>query len=293
MLADASCLPYALKLGEPNMKKRLAAAIAAAMLSVGVAHSADLYQPEPAPMLNAPEVTVQESSGWYLRGDAGYSFNRVRGAEFFQGSNSNMVDFSHTDLKDSFVLGGGVGYQINNYLRTDLTFDYLGKSDFRGGTNGFCGTVACSSEDRTSMRAYSLMANAYVDLGTYGYFTPYVGGGIGGSYVKWDKLRNTICDDPSAPGCYTTEHGDKGKWRLSYAIMAGTTVDITCNLKADIGYRYRYIVGGDMFGYADNGGPGRDKGISSHEARIGARYNFSGCDTPAAYEPEPAPLVYK
>jgi opacity protein-like surface antigen len=75
--------------------------------------------------------------------------------------------------------------------------------------------------------------------------------------------------------------------------MAGTSIDITCNLKADIGYRYRYIVGGDMFGYNENGGPGRDKGISSHEARIGARYNFGGCSTPPAYEPEPAPLVYK
>ncbi len=45
------------------------------------------------------------------------------------------------------------------------------------------------------MRAYSLLANAYVDLGTYGYITPYVGAGIGGTYVKWDKLRNTSCAD--------------------------------------------------------------------------------------------------
>jgi opacity protein-like surface antigen len=143
------------------------------------------------------------------------------------------------------------------------------------------------------MRAYSLLANAYVDLGTYGYITPYIGAGIGGSYVKWSKLRNTICDDPGVTGCYSTEHGGEGKWRLTYALMAGASIDITCNLKADVGYRYRHIVGGDMFGYVDNGGPGRDKGFDSHEARIGARYVFSGCDTPPAYEPEPQPLVYK
>ncbi|AYD02056.1 outer membrane protein [Neorhizobium sp. NCHU2750] len=275
------------------MKKRIAAALAAAMLSVGVAHSADLVEPQPAPLQDAPEITVQQSSGWYLRGDTGYSFNRIRGAEYFQGSNSNLVDFSHTDLKDSFILGGGVGYQINNYLRTDLTFDYLGKSDFKGGTSGYCGTVACTSDDRANMKAYTLMANAYVDLGTYGYFTPYVGAGIGGSYVKWSKLHNTICDDPSVPGCYTTDHDGKSKWRLSYAFMAGTSIDITCNLKADIGYRYRRILGGDMFGYEENGGPGRDKGFASHEARIGARYTFGGCQTPVAYEPPPALPVYK
>ncbi len=274
------------------MKKRLAATVAL-MLSAGVAHSADLYQPQPEPIMDAPEVTVTEASGWYLRGDAGYSFNHMRGADYYQGSNSNRVDFSHTDLKDSFVLGAGVGYQVNNYLRTDLTFDYLGKSDFRGGTSGFCGGVPCSSQDKADMRAYSLMANVYVDLGTYGYFTPYVGAGIGGSYVKWNKLRNTICDDPSVPGCYTTDHDGEGKWRFSYALMAGASIDITCNLKADIGYRYRRITSGDMFGYNLGGGPGRDKGFDSHEARVGARYMFGGCDAPPAYEPEPTPLVYK
>ncbi len=32
--------------------------------------------------------------------------------------------------------------------------------------------------------------------------------------------------------------------------MAGATIDVTCNLKADVGYRYRHVQGGDMFGYA-------------------------------------------
>jgi opacity protein-like surface antigen len=276
------------------MKKRFAVTMAL-VLSTGVAQAADLYQPQPQPMMDAPEVTIQEASGWYLRGDAGYSFNRLRGAEFFQGSNDSLVDFSDTDLKDSFILGAGVGYQINNYLRTDLTFDYMGKSDFRGSTTGFClnGVDTCTSSDRASLKAYSLMANVYVDLGTYAYFTPYVGAGIGASYVKWDKLRNRICDDPDVDGCYGSDHDGKGKWRATAAIMAGATVDITCNLKADVGYRFRYIDGGDMFGFASGGGPGKDKGIYSHEARLGARYLFNGCDTPVAYEPAPEPIVYK
>jgi opacity protein-like surface antigen len=281
-----------MKLGEPIMKKRLAATVAI-LLSAGLAHSADIYQPQPDPIMNAPEVTVQEASGWYLRGDAGYSFNRLRGAEFFQGGNESLVDFDDDDLKDSFILGAGIGYQVNNYLRTDLTFDYLGKSDFRGSTTGFCGGVVCTSNDRSSMRAYSVMANLYVDLGTYAYFTPYVGAGIGASYVKWDRLRNRICDDPAVGECYGDDHDGKGKWRVSAALMAGATVDVTCNIKADLGYRFRYIDGGDMFGFASGSGPGRDKGIYSHEARVGARYLFNGCDTPVAYEPVPEQIVYK
>jgi hypothetical protein len=50
-----------------------------------------------------------------------------------------------------------------------------------------------------------------------------------------------------------------------------------------------------MFGYAQNGGPGSDEGINLNEVRVGARYNFGGCQT-ATYMPPadipPAP-VYK
>lgn len=283
------------------MKKILSGAIAL-LLAATAAQAADIYQPEPVPM-DAPEVTVQSANGWYLRGDVGYSFTKLRGANFYQGgSSASEASFDRASLRDAFTLGAGVGYQVNNYLRTDVTFDYLFRSKFNGSTSGdgaaFGACVGpCTSSDRTSMTAYSLLANAYVDLGTYSYFTPYVGAGIGGTYVKWKDLQNTSCAD-NGSGCdATVTHGGKGSWRFTYALMAGASVDITCNLKADIGYRFRHIEGGNMFGYASNGGPGRDKGMYSHEARLGARYAFNGCDQMAEVD-EPAPIqmqpaVYK
>ncbi|MDP9838846.1 opacity protein-like surface antigen [Neorhizobium huautlense] len=283
------------------MKKILSGAVAL-LLATTAAHAADLYQPQqPIPLDAAPEVEIQQSSGgWYLRGDVGYSFNKLRGARFYQGGSAgNEVDFTSASIGDSALLGGGIGYQFNDHLRGDLTFDHMTKSSFKGSTTGTCGAAPgypCNSDDRSSFRAYSLMANLYVDLGTYAYFTPYVGAGFGASYVKWSKLRNTIvdCVDPTDPGCEYTEHSGKGKWRATAALMAGTSIDITCNLKADVGYRFRYIDGGNMFGFANAGGPGRDKGIYSHEARVGARYMFNNnCSEPASYEPEPAPIVYK
>ncbi|MCJ8519611.1 opacity protein-like surface antigen [Pseudorhizobium tarimense] len=279
------------------MRKSLLGA-AALVLLAGAAHSADIYQPEPLPsIMDAPEITVQEASGWYLRGDIGYSFNKSRGVEYFQGSNALLSDFDTASLKDSFLVGAGVGYQINNYLRTDLTFDYM-ESDFEGSTSGSGASFGacigpCTSTDRSTMRAYSLLANAYVDLGTYGYVTPYVGAGIGGTYVNWKNLRNTSCADDGSGCDDTVEHRGRGSWRFTYALMAGATVDITCALKADVGYRFRHVDGGDMFGFAENGGPGYDKGFYSHEARVGARYVFGGCDTPVSYEPPIEPIVYK
>lgn len=283
------------------MKKFLAGAVALA-LTAGSATSADLYQPQAAPLMDAPEVSVREASGWYLRGDAGYSFNELRGAKFRQGG-SYDADFRTAKIEDSGILGAGVGYQFNNYFRGDLTFDYMTRSDFRGSTTGggagigggAC-AITCTSSDRSSFSAYSLMANAYVDVATVGSVTGYVGAGLGASYVNWRTLRNTSCPDAGGACDQTFDHEGKGSWRLSYALMAGATIDITCDLKADIGYRYRRINGGDMFGLdIFGGGPGRDKGINSHEARLGARYIFGGCDVPqqASYEPPPPPMVYK
>ena len=78
--------------------------------------------------------------------------------------------------------------------------------------------------------------------------------------------------------------------------MAGAAVDLTCNLKADVGYRFRHVTKGDMFGFASNGGPGYDKGFYSHEARAGLRYSFSGCETATYIPPAEIPIeqpVYK
>lgn len=275
------------------MKKSLIGVVAVLMAGQH-AFAADVYQPAPAAFEAAPEIQVQEASGWYLRGDVGYSFNKARSFEFSRATGGTpaleTVHSSSTSMKDSFLVGAGVGYQINNYLRTDLTFDYMAKSNFRG-----TGPAAGGGTDdfRTSVRAYSLLANAYVDLGTYGRFTPYLGAGIGGAYVKWDNLK--LANSCGGADC---EWGGEGDWRFAYALMAGASIDVTCNLKADVGYRFRQIGSGEMFGIGSGGnsGNGRSKGITSHEVRVGGRYVFNGCDTAQYMPPADIPLqpaVYK
>jgi opacity protein-like surface antigen len=271
------------------MKTILIGAVAA-MLGGTAISAADLY--EPPPPVEQP-VEYVEASGWYLRGDVGYAATDLRGARFYQGPGRYMRDFDSADLDDTYALGVGVGYQVNNYLRTDLTLDYLGEADFEGSTTGACGVAAdCTSRDTAAISGWSLMANAYVDIGTYGAFTPYVGAGIGGTRVSWDKLRNTSCETGDPSNCDDSfDHSGRDKWRFTYALMAGTAIDLTCNLKADVGYRFRNVLGGDMFGYNANSGPGYDEGIYIHEARAGLRYSFGGCQE--AYIPPVEPAVYK
>ncbi len=285
------------------MKKLMWSALAAAMLGAS-AHAADLPQPD---VVQAPpaEVQVASVSGWYLRGDASYSIMRMRGAHYYitQDATGTVDDgtFGSTKLDNSASVGVGAGYQFNNYLRSDVTLDYTFRTTFNGSTQGGCGvSTACTSRDIAHLTMFSVLANAYVDLGTYGSVTPYVGAGLGATHVSWDGDNNTSCANSGA-GCDPTfQHEGRDSWRFTYALMAGASIDVTCNVKADIGYRYRHVNGGPMFGsiyYTGsqaNVGPGYDNGFDIHEVRGGLRYQFGngGCGEVAQVPPAPMP-VYK
>ncbi len=260
---------------------------------------ADLYEPVPVPEIQVEREVIHVSTGgWYIRGDVDYHFADIRGTNYTTypvglppvPNNS----FATADLKGSWSIGGGVGYQISDYFRVDVTGDYWAKADFTGSTTGVCGGLPCTSTDVSAMSAFLLLANAYVDLGTYHGITPYVGAGIGGAFVQWDDLRNTI-------GGVTTVHHGKFDWRFAAALMLGASYCLTENLDLDLGYRYTWLSGGRMFNYAVGAGPGRDEGFNVHEVRAGMRWRFGdhgprpGCreEQIITYQPEPIPPVYK
>jgi opacity protein-like surface antigen len=259
------------------------------------AAAADLYEP---PVVPAPVYQPVQTGGWYIRGDVDYHWSKLRGADYvtFPGpgcgtcTGAGSQDFLSTDLKGSWSLGGGVGYNINRYLRTDVTVDYWGKSKFHGITGGTtCGGGGAGCENnRSAYTAWLLMANAYADLGTWHGVTPYIGAGIGGAHIKWDNM----VDD--AGGL----NRGSSNWRFAYALMAGASYCLTNNIDLDLGYRFTHVEGGKMFELNPNVGPGFDKGMNVHEVRAGLRYNFGGsnrdgCGEQMAYvPPEPAP-VYK
>lgn len=288
------------------MKATLFAGIAAAAVvaaATGTAIAADALPPiVEAPYYEPPAVyePVSASSGWYLRGDVGYAWNKSRGVDFFQGgSSAAYVPFASSKLRGGYSIGGGVGYKTSGRMRFDATLDYFGKTKFRGSTtgggstSGAC-TVTCTSTDLSDFTALSLLANAYVDLYTHGRFSFYAGAGIGGTHVKWDGLSNTSCPDGGGTCDPTVWHGGESSWRFTYALMAGTTIKINCALDADVGYRYRNVRGGKMFNYAVGGGPGYDRGFQSHEVRGGLRYTFGGCEEPPVEPPVyTPPPVYK
>lgn len=273
---------------------KFAGGVAFAALAAGVAFpaaAADIMEP---PVVEAAPVEPiayepADFGGWYIRGDIDWHKTKVRGTEYITyGPPPGTAEFTKTELKGAMSLGAGIGYQVNKYFRTDLTGDYWFKSDFKGSTSGICsGGVPCVSKDSSSYSALLLLANAYVDLGTYHGITPYVGAGIGGANIKWGDLKNVTPDGE------TTHKGSKS-WRFAYAVMAGASYCLTDRVKLDAGYRFSRIEGGRMFEFANGAGPGFDRGFNTHEVRAGLRYQFGGrseCQEPVEVAYEAPPVV--
>ncbi|MEZ5812496.1 MAG: outer membrane beta-barrel protein [Rhizobiaceae bacterium] len=243
----------------------------------------------------APEfVPVEVGNGWYLRGDIGYSFSATsNGPVNYRIYNAGVytpATFATADFDNDVVLGLGIGYQFNSWLRADATFENH-SNDFQGTTvsanpcPGQAAGTTCRSENSSSVNFYSLMANVYGDLGTYAGFTPYVGAGAGMARARWDTLSDTSycvgAGCPANPLMGTTTHPGAGDWRFTYALMAGIAYDVSRNLKIDVGYKYRHINGGDMFlfdgvsaGAGAIGIQGSDDGLTQHEVRVGVRYSL-------------------
>ena len=209
--------------------KLLVGGIAIAATGLAPAMAADIYE-QPmvieAPAYAAPEYVPAAVTGWYLRGDIGYAINNFGGAEYYTfscpgvGCPGGIVAGSNTlsgDLKGSFGYGVGAGYQMNHYLRGDVTLDNF-ETDFTGRTRGACGVALdCISTDIASATALALMANVYVDFGTYGRFTPYAGVGIGGVQLNWGDLLRTprFATRPSVTTAMSTGASHMRSWPVS------------------------------------------------------------------------------
>lgn len=139
------------------------AAISIALAGLALPHSA-LAADLDSVLMQAPELPttkpVEVGTGWYLRGDVGYSIE------------------TSGDADSKWSGSGGFGYHFNDFVRSDLTVEY-NKGSFSG----------AGSQDFTS---YGFMLNGYFDLGTYVGITPYVGGGVGYMNSGWDDYTDGL-----------------------------------------------------------------------------------------------------
>ncbi|HEY7248717.1 MAG TPA: outer membrane beta-barrel protein [Xanthobacteraceae bacterium] len=233
----------------------LGLASAAALLSTA-SLAADLPPPLPPPVYPAPVVAV--TSGWYLRADFGKGIQRFGDFEHHQ-TNPNFVwpaswQIVQKNIGDTDFIDFGIGYQWNNWLRFDVTGEHRDTSELKvigaySGFQDFCPPIQTGQPSQTCFdliqgqhSAWVVMANAYVDLGTWWCLTPFIGAGVGAA-------RHTIAGFTdtgfpfgfSALGFASTANSGNNsdnKWTMAWALHAGVAYNVTNNVKIELAYRY-------------------------------------------------------
>src|SRR6202034_2094537 len=259
------------------------------------ASAADLLGTAPPPFLPATQgpLAYEAASNWYVRGDLGVSFDRAPSVSFpnialptlgpigAPLTIGNGANWTTTD----FTGGAGFGYRWNDWLRFDATWDYrTGPGGTRQTTvvcpyaplaplpTGFLYDTTNTCNGSASVRQYdnAFLGNAYVDLGTYYGFTPYVGGGLGlnmntmSGSLNYNETANgqPYAADLSPTGAYpqlwinqfgtainpqpniafTQQNWNRSfsstTYSFAWALSAGLGFQLTPSATLDLGYRY-------------------------------------------------------
>jgi opacity protein-like surface antigen len=297
--------------------KALFFASAAVIATTSLVHAADLLPPAPA-LEPAPPMSAPEFSGWYLRGDVGMA---VQSGSLSPSISPNPLigapadafnSFYNPSLSASALFDVGVGYQINNWFRVDVTGEYRGGGHFQALQQVGIPSTSTQFADfyRGDVSSLIGMVNGYVDLGTWWCITPFVGAGVGIANNRLSGVTDTgfAYIGPGATGSPTGGFlSDGSKNSLAWSLMAGLDFNVTENLKLELGYRYldygklqsgtshcfNGTAAGGGFSAANCGGSGYSlstRSLVSQDFRLGLRWAFT--DTPL-YTAEPAPLVRK
>jgi opacity protein-like surface antigen len=176
-----------------------------------------------------------------------------------------------------------------------LIGQYRGKANLHGSDSVVLGPADVEANTYTGSKSeWVVMANAYVDLGTWWCITPFIGAGVGGSYNKLSGFQdNGVRYTAGALSNSVTYFGDNGKWNFAYAAHAGLAYKVNPGFTVELAYSYMNL--GDAapgnFRAFDNSisGPStiKIKDITSHDVKLGVRWELS---SPPTYMP---PLVTK
>jgi opacity protein-like surface antigen len=272
-----------------SLKTVALAAAVMAVLAPQVSKAADMLAPLPAPV-------IEEFGGWYLRGDIGMTNQRLKNIYHPQMDTPDTFTWLDKGGFDSGVMVGlGFGYRHNSWFRWDLTGEYRGKTDFSAldsYTDGSCPAdpAPCTNDYRGKKSEWLFLANAYLDLGTWKGFTPFVGAGIGTSRNTISHFRDT--NVIAGGGGYA---GEGSKWDFAWALHAGFAYDVTPNFSIELAYRYLDLGDGrtgtlyNLDGTCTACRPVEFRGITSHDVKLGMRWMFADMGY-SSYQP---PLIRK
>jgi opacity protein-like surface antigen len=198
---------------------------------------------------------------------------------------------------NTYSAGIGFGYKVNNYFRTDLILDYRSQIHAIGSdtTNCFINVAnptplnpnpqpaTCNGQFDNEIHRADLLANAYLDLGSWGGFTPYIGAGAGFTWARINQsVKFTLNGLPCQASCGFTDgsnivtfadfdHNQSNMtYQFAWAVMAGVSIAMTDHALLDVGYRFLDL--GTVTGLSSVTGTSVTQRVRANEVRAGVRY---------------------
>jgi opacity protein-like surface antigen len=191
----------------------------------------------------------------YVSAKASYDFNKVkfRLADKVQGEGEfKLMERMNKNLVGTHVAGGVRA----GYVRGELELNVPTRDVRRG-------NLLDSGAGMFKLYKRSAMANVYFDYLTCTPWTPYVGAGLGMSYMKYQTF---------VPGGKAL---DKSGYNLAWQVMGGIAYEFNSHWAADLGYRYAdYGRIRDHKSLGDGFDMINKITARDHEIMLGVRYTF-------------------
>jgi opacity protein-like surface antigen len=254
------------------------------------ANAADLGGPPAAYTMELPQLQSSAHRNFYVRGDVGVARNTAK--KFSQqdlGENGGSILTSGVD--DTVYIGAGFGWQFSRRFRADMTGEYRSTTRIKvldnltANLTGPDGTLQANTLYDGNLSSVVGLVNGYWDIVNYRGFTPYVGAGVGfarHTISNLTTLSNATFTDTSGVQTSAISSGlssSKSQTNLAWALMAGTSYDLSQSAKLDLGYRYLNLgsgisAGSDLINCACGtvGAPLKVSDLHAHEMRIGVRW---------------------
>jgi opacity protein-like surface antigen len=296
-----------------KIMKRIVVAASGALLMTLLAPAASAQglrlSPTPGAVSPVPQPMPVAQSGWYLRGDVAANVNML-GSLSQQDLTNNGGSFLSKSTSNTASVAVGVGYRINPNVRVDATWELRTGSNLKAADN----VRIINSQGQTAADIYTIydanlgsqvgLVSAYFDLGNWNGLTPFVGASIGvarntvsGLTTASHSTLNFYSTSPpyalagrlsETSGGYAT---DKTKYSFAWGLTAGLAYEVSDRLTLEMAYRYLNLGSGAQTNIIQCtcgtiGSPLKVGSLSSHDVKLGMRWNFS--DTPRvamAYQP--------
>lgn len=271
-----------------------------ALATPGAALAADLAPSfAPPPPLEAVQAPHDFASGWYLRGDVGIGIlesgfrgvNVVTPPGFVEPPGGYVL--RSKSFGDQVFVGAGFGYQLNDWIRFDVTGEYRTAASFRATeTYSYDGGITTGvNVVNGKISSVVGLANAYFDLATLYGISPFVGVGVGFAHHRTEGFTDEGFG--TAVGAFGVSRGESTRSNLAWALHAGLGYHVNPNLKLELAYRYLNM--GDarttvacLCGDLTTAYTFRR--MESHDIKLGMRWLFNA---PAPMAMASAPLVRK